>query len=109
RVTPAFLLAVLLWPAVQAQMQHQDLPQAITRVLGRQVKVIAIPKRFTQVMREMWELQPRLEKRQRPLELMQHPKFRAAYDFLLLREEAGLLPDKTLGQWWTQFQQANPE
>jgi poly(A) polymerase len=109
RVTPAFLLAVLLWPAVQAQAQHQDLPQAITRVLGRQVKIIAIPKRFTQVMREMWELQPRLEKRQRPAELVQQPKFRAAYDFLLLREDAGLLADKTLGQWWTQFQQANPE
>lgn len=109
RVTPAFLLAVLLWPAVHAQAQKQDLPQAITRVLSRQVKVIAIPKRFTQVMREMWELQLRLEKRQRPTELLQHPKFRAAYDFLLLREEAVLLPDHKIGQWWTQFQQANPQ
>src|SRR3546814_5246614 len=47
--TCALPISVLLWPAVHTQTQRQDLPQAITRVLGRQVKVIAIPKRFTQV------------------------------------------------------------
>lgn len=112
RVTPAFLLAVLLWPVIENQANRQPLSnrqQTIASILTRQVKVIAIPKRFSHVMREIWELQPRLESRRRPAETAEHGRFRAAYDFLLLREEAGLLPNSTLGDWWTRYQEANPD
>jgi poly(A) polymerase len=65
-----------------------------------------MPRRFSLPMREIWMLQPRLEERtgRRPLRLLSHPRFRAAYDFLLLRGEAGEV-DEELCRWWTEFQQ----
>jgi poly(A) polymerase len=66
---------------------------------------ISIPKRFSQPMREIWEFQLRLQNRRgrKAAELVDHRRFRAAYDFLLLREQAG---EETgdLGKWWTDFQ-----
>lgn len=61
-------------------------------------------------MREIWSMQPRFEQRsgKRPYSLIAHPRFRAAYDFLLLRCESGELPTE-LGQWWTDFAQADGE
>lgn len=117
RVTPAFLLAVILWPVVeqhQRQLMADGVPpapalsQGAQMALSRQVQRIAIPKRFTFTMRDIWELQNRLPRRagQQAFRLMQHPKFRAAYDFLLLREEAGE-DTQGLGQWWTRFQTAD--
>lgn len=106
-VTPAFLFAVLLWPAVS--QPSQALAQTISRVLTRQIKVTAIPRRFTLMMREIWELQGALEKRKRPAELLAHPKFRAAFDFLQLRETAGLVSEQGLSQWWENLQNAAPE
>jgi poly(A) polymerase len=78
-------------------------------VATAQQRHVAIPKRFGMPMREIWSLQPRLERRQgrRPMTLLGHPRFRAAYDFLLLRAEAGEV-DPELAAWWTQFQDANP-
>ena len=117
RVTPAFIFAVLLWPAVcreQARLHEEGaLPaqahqQAVQNVLSAQLQVIAIPKRFTQTMKEIWELQQRLPKRlgKRAERMIEHPRFRAAYDFVLLREQAG--EDLGgLGQWWTQYQHAD--
>ena len=71
---------------------------------------ISIPRRFSQPMREIWEFQLRLQRRQgrRAAELVDHRRFRAAYDFLLLREQAG---EETggLGTWWTEFQALQPE
>jgi len=117
-VTPAFLYATLIWPEVNRQWQQlksegvPDFPalqQASQRALQNQLAHISIPKRFTLMMKEIWEYQIRLNKTQgrRPFQLIEQPRFRAAYDFLLLREQAG--EDlKGLGQWWTTFQVKNP-
>ncbi|WP_375177727.1 polynucleotide adenylyltransferase PcnB [Marinobacter mobilis] len=113
-VTPYFLFAAMLWPALQAEWRkRQDqgepiqpaLHQAIAKVIGRQIQATSIPKRFSGPMKEIWELQMRLPRRQgkRALTTMEHPRFRAAYDFLLVRENAGEL-EPGLGQWWTEFQ-----
>lgn len=113
-VTPAFLFAALLWPVLRQRLGNDDVTrsdyfhsfqQAANAVLVEQLDYTAIPKRFTLAAREIWELQLRLERRtRRSIEsAFNHPRFRAAYDFLLLREEAG--EDlQGLGQWWTDFQ-----
>ncbi|WP_044011860.1 polynucleotide adenylyltransferase PcnB [Legionella massiliensis] len=117
-VTPAFLFAVLLWFPLKARalrLQEEEgldplpsLEKAMSLVISEQNKVIMIPKRFTQIMREMWLLQFRFPKRYggRAFNLLQHPRFRAAYDFLALRALAG---DESmeLAQWWTSFQDAS--
>lgn len=119
RVTPAFLYAALLWGPVETRTQqfmhegglnyYDAFLLAMDEVLGRQVKSVAIPRRFSSVVRDIWMLQDRLTKRsgKRPHRLLEHPKFRAGYDFLLLRAE--LDPRlKELADWWTDFQLANP-
>lgn len=113
-VTPAFLYAALLWPALQQTLRDASgsgspsmplVHQAASDVISEQLQYTAIPKRFTAMMREMWELQWRLTPRSRKNveSLIAHPRFRAAYDFLLLREAAGENTGGT-GTWWTQFQ-----
>ena len=95
-VSPAFLYAVLLWPAycralalLQAQGVHAAEAQrrAADRVTLHQVARIALPRRFSQPMQEIWLLQPRftLRLRKRVFRLLSHPRFRAAFDFLELR------------------------
>lgn len=116
-VTPAFLYAVLLWPALHKRLQkHLDngmpyapaMSKASGQVLNEQIKVTTIPKRFSTVMREIWDLQARLDSRhgRRAEALVEHPRFRAAYDFLLLREQSGEI-EPGLGEWWTQYQEAD--
>ncbi len=113
-VTPAFLFAALLWPVLQLRLQaqqsttsnqHQLFQQAAQEVLTEQLQYTAVPKRFTIAAKEIWELQFRLVRNnKRSVEsAFNHPRFRAAYDFLLLREEAGEDLDGR-GQWWTTFQ-----
>lgn len=116
-VTPAFLIASLLWYPLQDLIYHlQQIKQtshfmvmesAIEKVLHNQNKQIAIPKRFTQVAREIWLLQLRLLKphTKNVTILLENPRFRAAYDFLLLRAEAGE-PVREMADWWTQYLQA---
>ena len=117
-VTPAFLYATLLWPEVDRiwqQLKAEGVPefpalqQAGQQALQAQVKHISIPKRFSLMMKEIWEYQIRLQKTQgnRPLQLIEQPRFRAAYDFLLLREQAGENVNG-LGKWWTNFQIKHP-
>ena len=119
RVTPAFLYAALLWPAVNSEQKFliekgippvPALAQAAQKITSNQLIHTAIPKRFSMPMREIWEMQSRLPRRggERAFRLMEHPKFRAAYDFLLLREDSGEIP-AGLGQWWTDFQQADEQ
>ncbi|MEN8822516.1 MAG: polynucleotide adenylyltransferase PcnB [Abyssibacter sp.] len=114
-VTPAFLYAALLWPVVRQDMESalaegQSLAQAIPTFSGdvvtEQVETVAIPRRFSTPMREIWALQPRFYRRngRRPERLAAHPRFRAAYDFLLLRTAAGE-EDPELAQWWTDYQE----
>jgi poly(A) polymerase len=71
---------------------------------------MATPRRFSLPMRDIWLLQLRLENKggRRSQRVLGHPRFRAAYDFLLLRAEAGEV-SKELGDWWTEFQEANPQ
>jgi poly(A) polymerase len=114
-VTPTFLFAVLLWPAIlrAAGAPNGPLPadpqlllEACDEVLGRQLRRITVPKRFSLPMRDLIMLQPRFERRsgRRALRLLEHPKFRAAYDLLLLRAAAGEV-DPELAQWWTRLQE----
>ncbi len=114
-VTPAFILAALLWPEVQHQAQllqeRGDPPipamhSAAQQAIAEAAHNIAIPRRFSQPMREIWEFQLRLQNRRgrKAAELVDHRRFRAAYDFLLLREQAGE-DTGDLGSWWTEFQQ----
>ena len=95
-VSPAFLFALLLWPAycralagLQAQGMHAEEAQrrAADRVTLHQVQTIALPKRFSLPMQEIWLLQTRFSSRQRKrvFRLLAHPRFRAAFDFLVLR------------------------
>jgi poly(A) polymerase len=78
---------------------------AAHEAISEAVRNISIPKRFSQPMREIWEFQLRLENRRgrKAAELVEHRRFRAAYDFLLLREQAGENTGN-LGSWWTEFQ-----
>jgi poly(A) polymerase len=117
-VTPAFIYAALLWPALQQQftlLSGQMTPtqawgQAAQNVINQQLTRTAVPKRFLIPMREIWDLQQRLPSRlgMRALRTLDHPRFRAAYDFLLMREAAGEALDG-LGVWWTNYQTANDE
>lgn len=117
-VTPAFIYAALLWPALQQQLQQLDgkmtptqaWAQAAQNVINQQLTRTAVPKRFLIPMREIWDLQQRLPSRlgMRALRTLDHPRFRAAYDFLLMREAAGEALDG-LGVWWTNYQTANDE
>lgn len=119
RVTPAFIFAAFLWLPLQEEikrliasgMQPAEAKQAaMSSVITQQVTRTAIPKRFTLPMRDIWSMQYGLEKRQgkRTLTLLEHNRFRAAYDFLLLREDAG--EDlNNVGRWWTEFQDVDSE
>ncbi|MBS0556123.1 MAG: polynucleotide adenylyltransferase PcnB [Proteobacteria bacterium] len=114
-VTPAFLFAAMLWGAVRAQAEREIArgvepnlawQRVSLHVIAEQAKHVAIPRRFGQVMQEIWMLQPRFADRQkkRVFRLLAHPRFRGAYDFLLLR--AGEGEDVAeLGRWWTRVQQ----
>jgi poly(A) polymerase len=112
-VSPGFLFAILLWHEVLSSWNsHQNsgeksltaLLTAIEEILSIQHKKLAIPRRFDAVIKEIWTMQPRFEARigQKPFRLITHPRFRAAYDFMLLRCESGEL-SMELGEWWKTF------
>ena len=115
-VSPAFLYAALIWPPVEQRArelrekeghpEHVALAQASEEVIARAILRVAIPKRFSMPMREIWQMQSRFEMRNhsRARRLMTHPRFRAAYDFLLLRAEGGDPALRELADWWTQAQ-----
>lgn len=119
-VTPAFLFAAILWYPTRIRMQQlmrdskmpplPALHEAANQILAQQVKSTAIPRRFSTPIREIWELQLRLPKRHgnKAYRLLDHQRFRAAYDLLLLRENSGEKLDG-LSKWWTDFQQADQE
>ncbi len=115
-VTPAFLIAALLWDPMRRladehrarELSPAEADQlASDTVISQQVSRIAMPRRYTQMTREIWALQPRLTRRVggTPFRLLSHPRFRAAYDFLVLRAEAGEEVTE-LAEWWTEFQSA---
>ena len=117
--SPAFLFGTLLWPQVLQRWRALEaagekpqpaLFQAMDEVLDAQRGQLAIPRRYDGMIKEVWALQPRFEQRggQRPFRLLEHPRFRAAYDFLLLRAESGEI-DAELADWWTRFQEAGDD
>ena len=119
-VTPAFLFAVLLWEPVrllyEQSLETGMVPQsamfsAADQVISEQIQKIAIPRRFTGQMKEIWNMQLRLDRGRKPRKakrLMENPRFRAAYDFLLLRVSAGEV-EQQQADWWTRFQEDQPE
>jgi poly(A) polymerase len=118
-VTPAFIYAAVLWyPFVDEKqrleqedgIKHAAAHEAANNVISKQQLFTSIPKRFSGPMRDIWFLQSRLPSRfgQKPDRIMDHKRFRAAYDFLLLREQAGE-KTKQLGEWWTEYQEATEE
>lgn len=118
-VTPTFLFAVLLFGPIvrlieelvgEGMNENDALEEAFNRVVHEQVRRVAVPKRFTLPLRELYGLQQRFERRggRKALMLVNHPRFRAAYDFFVLRAEAGAA-DPELAQWWTELQALSPE
>jgi poly(A) polymerase len=119
RVSPAFLFASLLWHEVLAAARKAEqagirpvpaLHEAMDKVLDIQTDKLAIPRRFTAMMKEIWLLQPRLEQRsgRRPFALLEQERFRAGFDFLGLRAASGEVPQE-LFEWWEKFQHAAPD
>ncbi|WP_208598142.1 polynucleotide adenylyltransferase PcnB [Kosakonia oryziphila] len=121
RVNPAFLFAAMFWYPLLEDAQriaqeggfayYDAFALAMNDVLDEACRSLAIPKRITALIRDIWQLQLRMSRRQgkRAWKLMEHPKFRAAYDLLALRAEAennGEL--QRLAKWWGEFQVSAP-
>ncbi|NVK22159.1 MAG: polynucleotide adenylyltransferase PcnB [Kangiellaceae bacterium] len=118
-VNPAFLIAVLLW---QPLLDHAESMQrkgvnfndaffkSMGKVLASQSEHISIPRRYSLVIRDIWALQLRLPMNygKKAYQVLEHPRFRAAYDFLVLRSQAEE-KHQELAQWWTEFQDMSPE
>jgi poly(A) polymerase len=116
-VSPAFLFAALLWHEVRSDWNQRvaagerpvgAMHTAMDEVLARQKIKLAIPHRHDAVMKEIWLLQQRFEQRsgQRPYRMLEQPRFRAAFDFLLLRCASNEV-DNEVGLWWDEFQDAS--
>ncbi len=112
-IHPAFLFAALLWEPLREQMshletegldEHEMLQEAAERVIQAQIRHTTLPRRYSLPMREIWEMQQRLTVTtgKRPLRLLDHPRFRAGYDFLLLRADADEQAAE-LADWWTRL------
>ena len=113
-VTAYFLFAALLWEPMQTLaneligqgvVDYMACQTAANEVITKQIKITAIPKFITTAMREVWGLQPKFNARvgSKPARLLTHPRFRAAYDFLMLRAETGGA-EPELAEWWTRYQ-----
>ncbi|MDA8416354.1 MAG: polynucleotide adenylyltransferase PcnB [Betaproteobacteria bacterium] len=113
-LSPGFLLAALLWPAVRHEWEircargtplYPALFEAADAILEQQRRTLPIPHRFDGGMKEIWAMQPRFLQRngQRPMRLLEHPRFRAGFDFLVLRAASGEV-ETALAEWWERFQ-----
>lgn len=116
-VTPAFLFAVLLWKKVSEgstmyqEMSHpalQSVHLASSDAFSEQIKTLSIPRRFSNMSREIWTLQGlfRFKNQRRVLKFLEHRRFRAAYDFMCLRASAGEIPADDC-EWWTLIQEVD--
>jgi len=117
-VTPAFLFAAMLWGPVDALSEKLKqagesgsiaMQNASSDVISKQIKTISIPRRFTMVVRDIWQMQHRFQFRhgRRAKSLLMHKKFRAAYDFMCIRSQAGEIKDDSC-DWWTRIQTMGP-
>jgi poly(A) polymerase len=118
-VSPAFLLAALLWGRVEKNLKKFEargepaipaLHSAMHEALDAQRDSLAIPRRFDATMKELWLMQPRFLQRggHRPYRMLEHPRFRAAYDFFELRAASANAPQE-VAKWWERFQDASPD
>jgi poly(A) polymerase len=118
-VSPAFLLAALLWGRVEKNLKKFEekgqatvpaLHSAMHEALDAQRDSLAIPRRFDATMKELWLMQPRFLQRggHRPYRMLEHPRFRAAYDFFALRAVSANAPQE-VAKWWERFQFATPD
>ena len=118
-VTPAFLFVAMLWPALQDKIKSYNAQKMSTakktdlatrNIITQQIETVSISKRFIRAIKEIFVLQYRLEKRRgkSPLSLLHHPRFRAAYDFLLIRAKSGEI-EQGLADWWSKFQAVNEQ
>ena len=113
-VTPGFLLAALMWPKLidetkeEGTLNLKKFFRSMDRIIREQQELTAIPRKFHGYIKDIWSLQLKLETRlgHQPYKILNHPRFRAAYDFLLLREEASN-DSHGIGAWWTEFQKVN--
>ncbi len=115
--TPAFLFSVLLWDKLnqhfeyhreEGQPAYQAMHKAASDVFSEQVRSISVPRRFSNVTRDIWMMQHRFNRKdcRSSLSFIEHRRFRAAYDFFCLRAKAGQLPSDEC-EWWTTFQFAS--
>ena len=113
-VTPGFLIAALLWPKLidaskdKGSLNLRKFFRSMDRIIREQQVLTAVPRKFHGYIKDIWSLQLKLETRlgHQPYKILNHPRFRAAYDFLLLREEAAR-DSQGMGAWWTEFQKVN--
>ena len=113
-VTPGFLIAALLWPKLidaskdKGSLNLRKFFRSMDRIIREQQVLTAVPRKFHGYIKDIWSLQLKLETRlgHQPYKILNHPRFRAAYDFLLLREEAAR-DSQGIGAWWTEFQKVN--
>ena len=113
-VTPGFLIAALLWPRLidiskeNGGLNLRKFFRSMDRTIREQQLLTAVPRKFHGYIKDIWSLQLKLETRlgHQPYKILNHPRFRAAYDFLLLREEASE-DTQGIGNWWTHFQKVN--
>jgi len=113
-ITPGFLLAAILWPRLIERCSFdkginvRKFFRSMDSIIAEQQRITAIPRKFTSYIKDIWYLQLKLNDRLKnnPNKIIKHPRFRAGYDFLLIRENAS--KDKSdLGKWWTNFQHAD--
>lgn len=118
-VSAGFLFATLLWPDLLHNWKNNiakgvsnvpALLDAMDETIASQSSGMVIQRRFESDMREIWSMQPRFEKRvgRYPYRLIESPRFRAGYDFMLLRCATGE-QNPALGEWWTSFIESDPE
>ena len=113
-VTPGFLIAAMLWPELLRKSRNnkeinlRKFFRSMDQILREQQKITAIPRKFHSYIKDIWVLQLKLHSRigKQPYKTFKHPRFRAAYDFLLIRERASSCYSD-LGEWWTKFQRNN--
>ena len=116
-VSPGFLFASLLWHQVLEKWEayraagEYPIPAlhlAADDVLDSQLDKLAIQRRIATDMRDIWAMQPRFERRigKSPYKMLEHPRMRAGYDFLLLRCASGEISEE-IGEWWTEFMEAD--
>lgn len=116
-LSPGYLFATLLWHEVLANWEirkargESAMPamfEAMDEILDLQAEKLAITRRVAGDIKDIWMLQPRFEKRvgKSPFRLLEQPRFRAGYDFLLLRAQSGEI-DQELAGWWLAFQSAD--